>query len=312
MAQIILTIIVVIGVGVMLYRAHLADKADKANAAARKPKRRERDPNDTRDWPAIVAKATELADLQAKPCVALHLGDDPNTDAPHSCIGGRPSLPVGMDWPADETGKPMIFLAQINFAEMPPLAGYPDRGLLSFFVMDDDLNGSQFPSVGDKGFQVHFFDDPDTLVRAPFPEVTWEFVPMSDLLVQEGRPLTGATATGPLSANSYQVSELTRDWYPNCPNDLWDAFGDRLVQTKPSPFYFGGHPDFVQQDIRHPGGNPDYTAYSEVLFQMGYLHSKDRKIEVCWGDAGEACFLITKDDLAARRFDRVIYSWDCG
>ena len=309
MINVIFTAAVIIAVGVMIYRQHQLDKAEKA---ARTPRGRARDPNDTRDWPAIVAKATELAELQKKPAVALHLTDEPVADEPHSCFGGRPSLPQGMSWPVDAGGEPMLFLAQINFAEMPAIDGYPREGLLSFFIMDDDLNGSEFPSVGDKGFQVHFFEVADDLVRTPFPVKTWEYAPLSDLLVQEGRVLKGQQSTGPLSANSYQVADMTRDWYPNCPTNLWDAFGEELLQAKPSPIYYGGHPDFIQQDIRHPEGDPDYTPYSEVLLQMGFLQTKDRKIEVCWGDAGEACFLITKEDLAAKRFDRMIYSWDCG
>ena len=47
---------------------------------------------------------------------------------------GKPFLPVGTPYPYDVLGKPMILLAQINFAEAPALAGYPTKGILQLFV----------------------------------------------------------------------------------------------------------------------------------------------------------------------------------
>ena len=205
----------------------------------------------------------------------------------------------------------MIFLAQLNFADLPPLVDYPTHGLLSFFVRDEDLQGCKFPSIGDDGFRVIFQEETQSLTRRDVPE-GMEYVPLSTRLAAEGRPLTGTAATCPISPNSYQGTELTEGWYPDCPNDLWDDFSEGLLQAKASQLYVGGHPDFVQQDFRSPGADPDYTPYTEVLFQMGFIPRGDNGIEVCWGDAGEATFLITKEDLAARRFDRIAYNWDCG
>lgn len=309
MANWVLTIIVVIGVGFMLYRQH---KLDRADTAAKRPEKAQRNPNDTRDWPAIVAKATELAGAQQKPCIALDILEGTVGADAHSSIGGRPSLPKDAQWPVDETGKPMVFLAQLNFADLPKLEGYPQTGVLSFFVKDEDLQGCKFPSLGDQGFKIFYHPDPDALARHPLPDQPAEYVPMSLILATEGRPLQGRAALAPLTNNCMEVTEMTKGWYPDCPRDLWDTFGDDLLNAKPSQVYVGGHPDFIQYDVRRAGATPDYTAYTEVLLQMGFVHSKTREIEICWGDAGEACFLITKDDLAARRFDRVLYNWDCG
>ena len=64
----------------------------------------------------------------------------------------------------------------------------------------------------------------------------------------------------------------------------------------------GGHPSFTQQDPRH---HNDLSDYTRVLLQVGYDD------DVMFGDSGECTFFITEADLKARRFDRVLYNWDC-
>jgi uncharacterized protein YwqG len=57
---------------------------------------------------------------------------------------GLPYLPKDAVYPLAIDGRPLVFLAQINFAELPQLAGYPETGLLQFFISDNDLYGLQF------------------------------------------------------------------------------------------------------------------------------------------------------------------------
>ena len=62
------------------------------------------------------------------------------------------------------------------------------------------------------------------------------------------------------------------------------------------------YPRFVQYDIR----KPDHLAdYDQVVMQFGA--PKD----MMWGDVGEACFLMRREDLKNRAFDKAIYNWDC-
>jgi len=65
-------------------------------------------------------------------------------------IGGPVWLAAGEAWPADPEGRPMSFLAQVDFAELPPLPDYPTSGVLQFFLARDDLYGANFekPEAG--------------------------------------------------------------------------------------------------------------------------------------------------------------------
>lgn len=56
-----------------------------------------------------------------------------------SKLGGCPCLEDIGQYPIGENGKPMMFIAQINLGEMPPLQDFPQEGLLQFYVEDEDL-----------------------------------------------------------------------------------------------------------------------------------------------------------------------------
>ncbi|MEL6682028.1 MAG: YwqG family protein [Pseudomonadota bacterium] len=300
----VVTVIVVV---VVLRRDQSTDTSNKDYFAGKKPT----GPvaaSEVRDWPAIVKKAREVAETMARPAIALAMVKDPITDDAHSSIGGQPSLSAGAKWPKGRDGKPMIFLAQINFGDMPALDGYPETGLLSFFVEDNDLNGCDFPSRNNTGFLVVYHQEPNALQRHDLPDHSWEFTPFNAELTTQGRRLIGEAASGPISPNSLEGQDLTQDWYPDCPGELWDSFYEGLTKAKPALIYYGGHPDFTQGDFRRADDDPQLT---EVLLQLGFVFDREAGVEICWGDAGEACFLISKADLVEQRFDKVAYNWDC-
>ena len=58
-----------------------------------------------------------------------------------SKVGGMPYLPAGTVYPTAPDGRPLYFLAQLNFADMPRLEPFPERGILQFYIYDDDLYG---------------------------------------------------------------------------------------------------------------------------------------------------------------------------
>lgn len=55
-----------------------------------------------------------------------------------SRVGGGPDLPEGIDWPRDDSGFYLNFLAQIDLAKLPAVyEDLPNDGLLSFFTGTD-------------------------------------------------------------------------------------------------------------------------------------------------------------------------------
>jgi uncharacterized protein YwqG len=72
---------------------------------------------------------------------------------------GTPFLPVGTAYPHDVLVRPMILLAQINFAEVPRLEGYPTEGIFQLFV-----SATEWMNADPKDYRILFH--PDSTVEA--------------------------------------------------------------------------------------------------------------------------------------------------
>ena len=91
-----------------------------------------------------------------QPAVPFRLDDA--HDRPHigqSKIGGNPYLPLNADYPRNANGEPLTLLAQVNFAEMPPLPNFPSSGLLQFFIDGTDYSyGMDFEYQSRENYRV--------------------------------------------------------------------------------------------------------------------------------------------------------------
>jgi uncharacterized protein YwqG len=77
---------------------------------------------------------------------------------------------------------------------------------------------------------------------------------------------------------------------------------ERTLEDEYGTHWIGGHPRFVQVDIRE---KPDYADLDRVVLHIG----SDEQVRI--GDSGEINVLIRADDLRTRRFERAVYMWDC-
>jgi len=113
---------------------------------------------------AILAAEKPTAEIILEPCGNLTLSQ--------SKIGGLPYLPPDAEYPRNPYRQPLTLLAQINFAEMPPLPDFPTSGILQWFI---DLHGlfncwglnSKDP-LNQDGFRVLYYPEvlpDDALVR---------------------------------------------------------------------------------------------------------------------------------------------------
>ena len=239
-----------------------------------------------------------------------------------SKIGGYPYMPPGFEYPLDAQGQMMVLLAQINFTEVPSLAGYPNTGILQFFVENDDILGE-----GD----VYDFSSPEKqehyrviyhpqVVTSVTNQVNDEIpvIPDSEHLsvhFEESFALTFEKSIDFIPLFGFDF-ELLFNQFPHLNYfDFMEYFTERFPDHHISRERFeelikqykvnigqefvvnklGGYAFTIQEDPRY--SHPQ-TPYKQLLL----LDSQ----------AGVINFFIDPIDLQALDFSRVAFYWACG
>ena len=208
-----------------------------------------------------------------------------------SKCGGCPYLEKEEDYPRDGEGKPMMFLAQINLDDMPPLEDFPEHGLLQFYIGDDDYFG------GDSDCKVIYIPeykkDAGALIKEnPFENDYMGYTPFSD----EGK-MEFNQKTMFIGADCREFEKKFKD---KVSDSEWDALYHLCY---PEGCLVGGYPLFVQQ-------TPPY--YDDGKFDVLLLQlDVEDECGIMFGDSGNCVFLISKEDLKNRNFDNVQYEWQC-
>ncbi|WP_444943843.1 YwqG family protein [Microbulbifer sp. ZKSA006] len=223
-----------------------------------------------------------------------------------SKFGGKPYWPKGMEYPESKSGQKLFLLAQINFADLPGLPGFPQSGVLQFFIADDDLYGLDFDLSTEEivnspdGYRVIYHAD----------------IEVSEDLIENDLP--EASQKNPLPVCREYRLECTQDSEIPSPTDF------RYEKYATDPFEYeselanyiyekfiadgsklGGYANFTQDDPRINGEHDNWI----LLFQMDSEFSDD--IDIMWGDVGVGNFFIEKEALEQLDFSRVWYNWDC-
>lgn len=222
-----------------------------------------------------------------------------------SKVGGVPYLPKTTAYPTSKEGRPLLFLAQINFSEVPTLAGYPQKGLLQFYISDDSLMGLNFDApFSQDTFRVLYFEE--VLADTPL-ETNFNFLP--DF---ETSPFEEADTEWGMALELKEELVGTRDYrfFKQFGDDFFEQFGedadtvqaayDKLQAN--SGHKIGGYAFFTQEDPRKVEENEEI-----LLFQL----DTDQKNGLLWGDMGVCNFFINKTDLENLDFSKVMYNWDC-
>lgn len=207
-----------------------------------------------------------------------------------SKLGGCPYLEDTEDYPKDEDGRPMMFLAQINLTEMPPLPNFPKKGILQFYIKDSDLYGLD-ENCSVKYIADYRTDETTLIKKNPYRCSYESFEPFSTdckiTFVQEEMFIE----------TSCQEFE---DTFEDVTAEENDALFD-LCCTGESRV--GGYPYFVQQA-------PAYYEDDDIDVLLLQLDVDDTS-GLMFGDSGNCNFLISQKELDKLDFSLVEYDWQC-
>ncbi|MEY8387614.1 YwqG family protein [Oscillospiraceae bacterium 38-13] len=272
----------------------------------------------------MVTKEQILAALEPTklPCVRITPQLDKTPAPTDSKFGGDFCLPAG------QTAPDMEFLAQINFAQIPHLKGFPETGLLQFFLCTEAEKFEAFIEDAfawrsDAGFfQARWY--PEVPADGPahpdeVPEARWAMDKVTggmgfetgeetasiafgndcDFVSDLGFE-TGAETVEKLFLADYQRQEAGEPDENPEGYDLGDCGGviDLTEDFGNWGFKLGGHPSLRSDDLRLD--DTAYAAYSVLLFQFDLTLLSQR----C--DADTICFFIRPEDLNACRFDDIL------
>jgi uncharacterized protein YwqG len=228
-------------------------------------------------------------------------------------------MPRDWIWPTNSHGWPLAFIAQVALDELPRVAGLnlPRKGAL-FFFHDGESWGFKPEDID--GCRVLY--SPEGLTRVvhklPEDELEYQFAPVQLLVVGLEKTLPSGRDS---ATESFGFIQEQRANYFNV-KDRWDEATPRVRHR------IGGHPDLIQGDAKLEArlvsrgidcGGPDGykigqkrglfsgAADWELLLQV----DSDEKSGMMWGDGGRIYFLIQKDDLAKRQFDKVRLVLQC-
>jgi uncharacterized protein YwqG len=260
-----------------------------------------------------------------------------------SKFGGIPYIPEGFAYPYDKiTNKPLRLIAQINFAEMPLIEYFPQRGILQFFIRDDfEYEEKHGVSLGvdydnptkQDGWRIIYHENITKQSSKGIPQ--FPKIPNDDSYF----PLFGEFILSfekkncSMPINDFRFNNEFLKIYKkyiktdaNRIDNIYIGDGDKYLDLddKERGYLYetfqglehriGGYPDFVQWDQRdeYHIGHAKYTDYSILLLQINSQLEVDKWCDICWCDGGIANIFIRPEDLRKQNFSNILYTWDCG
>ncbi|MEG4339562.1 DUF1963 domain-containing protein [Microcoleus sp. D3_18_C2] len=254
-----------------------------------------------------LEKYRDRIEATIKPYIEIQTQNNDDVNWWQSKFGGLPYLPKGFEYPKTPDGKYLFLLAQINFSEVPPLDGFPDRGILQFYIADDDLYGLDLgnsanvdnPALEDR-FKIIYFPQPDFTVENMI--TNYDFLPEPEYFPVHGCcGLQFTKKYAPISTSDRQFTQLLGE----IDEFFTTARKIYLEYQEISSFRghkIGGYPDFTQD-------HPRCHKADILLFQMDT--DRDETVYIMWGDTGIGNFFIDESALRQLDFSEVLYNWDC-
>lgn len=251
-------------------------------------------------WDVIKKTGIEYVEIKATPATDIKRTE--------SSFGYYPFIPTGFNYPLDKNGQPMIPLAQLNFSEIPNLIDYPTKGILQFYIANDDCYGLDFDNqYNPDSFRVIYIENPDEQKLNPDTSFLDSIMESENSPVFKSHRLSFTKKMDYVGINDYRSNShdfSVNDWiekYTGDTNNKLEDLSYTLFAT--NGHKIGGYAYFTQTDPREYIKD---TQNSILLFQM------DSDDEIMWGDVGVGNFFISQNDLINKDFSKVMYNWDCG
>ncbi|MDO4631835.1 MAG: DUF1963 domain-containing protein [Corynebacterium sp.] len=215
-----------------------------------------------------------------------------------SRVGGPALVTADYPWPVAPDGAHMFHLAQFNLTELPPLAGYPDSGVLQFFAAADDTYGLDYQEAGSRVRLIPAAQVDSGHLEWHNHEHEYEESPITGGYFEVTGQLYDQLPLSPDKELKGLHDSLPTDYDEPGFNALWD-----FLLNLPTTVLGPGWAFFTQWDPR-----PDDSDL-QLLFHLDTF--SDNGVEVMFGDVGVVNFFITPTDLANQHFENTFYHWDC-
>lgn len=238
-----------------------------------------------------------------------------------SKVMGLPYIPKGAQIPQTANGDKMMMIAQINCDDLQGLADFPQKGILQFFVLNDEdgLLGLDFDN---QTVQDSF--------RVIYHEKIEEFYDENELkniynpYNFEESYITNNNESYKMNFELTSEKERFEDMFYHIFRKICKEKGLKQTQEdwlyrkllnfmQYSENYYSqcdGFAFFTQDDPREY--NEEYKKFDTVLFQLNSEFDENtRNWKVCIGDAGVINFFINRENLKKKDFSEILYNWDC-
>jgi len=283
-------------------------KQERSNAKNRADSKR------VREVSVRSKSAKQFAQSHVRPSLRLHLDASSDAAAPHSRVGGCPSVPKDFVWPRREDGRSLAFLCQINMAELQDFEFVhkllPKSGILSFFYDVED-KPSGLDSGDRHGWCVYYFAKQIKVNPFERPEG-------HDIAPHHVHFMEEPSYPDPVSD---ETEELDRVDYAD-----YDRFVDASYEERPYHRLLG-HPqlslgDFYEEcEIATRGidwhivRNDPYLAEEIQVASKRWITllqlDSDERVGFMWGDKGRIYFSIEEESLKHHDFSNVWLIMQC-
>lgn len=228
-------------------------------------------------------------------------------------IGGEPDLPKDVEWPKQNNGKHLAFLAQVNLSKISnPELNLPNEGILYFFYSEDqEFWGYSKENADD--FRVIYSMSSIGLERRNTPKT---------LTILENGMYQPCKVD---FINSYSLPnwehEFVREQFIDIDNDPYidiSSSGESITKL-------GGHSINVQGTMEYecemvdrglswdniPQTEKEQIDENQYQWKLLFQLDSEDNAEMMWGDSGRLYFWIKEKDLNNRNFEKTWLILQC-